>query len=139
MARLWIAKIWQKFCEITVLFLDHLPPLMRRKARSTLNAVWASSLVNDSSSVVVADSCSLFFPGHGFKLGPVSGKILAQLAMDETPSYDMSPFKITRFKFGQHKASLWYKDWACLRCQWRSWWWWEFLVLCNLNRGQKKC
>ena len=48
----------------------------------------------------------LFFPGHGFKLGPVSGKILAQLAMDETPSYDMSPFRITRFKLGQQKASL---------------------------------
>lgn len=46
------------------------------------------------------------FSAHGFKLGPVSGKILAQLAMDETPSYDMSPFRITRFKLGQHKASL---------------------------------
>jgi len=47
------------------------------------------------------------FSAHGFKLGPVSGKILAQLAMGETPSYDMSPFRIARFKTSsQHKASL---------------------------------
>ncbi|KAL9981731.1 hypothetical protein ACROYT_G010474 [Oculina patagonica] len=46
------------------------------------------------------------FSAHGFKLGPVSGKILAQLAMNETPSYDMSPFRIARFKLNQHKSSL---------------------------------
>jgi len=47
------------------------------------------------------------FSAHGFKHGPVSGKILAQLAMGETPSYDMSPFRITRFKTSsQPKASL---------------------------------
>lgn len=46
------------------------------------------------------------FSAHGFKLGPVSGKILAQLAMNETPSYEMSPFQIARFKLSQHKSSL---------------------------------
>lgn len=48
----------------------------------------------------------LLFIAHGFKLGPVSGKILAQLAMNETPSYDLSPFRIARFNLDQHKASL---------------------------------
>lgn len=37
------------------------------------------------------------FSGHGFKLAPVVGQILGQLAMGKTPTYDMMPFKIDRF------------------------------------------
>lgn len=47
------------------------------------------------------------FSGHGFKLSPVCGKILAQLAMGEKSSYDLSSFKIARFtNSGKLKASL---------------------------------
>lgn len=35
--------------------------------------------------------------GHGFKLAPVVGKILSELAMDTTPSYDLTPCRIDRF------------------------------------------
>lgn len=38
------------------------------------------------------------FSGHGFKLAPVVGKVLAELATNQTPSYDMTPFKIQRFR-----------------------------------------
>ncbi|XP_033747868.1 peroxisomal sarcosine oxidase-like [Pecten maximus] len=37
------------------------------------------------------------FSGHGFKLAPVVGKLLCELVMNKTPSYDMSPFRIDRF------------------------------------------
>ncbi|XP_062506253.1 peroxisomal sarcosine oxidase-like [Corticium candelabrum] len=37
------------------------------------------------------------FSGHGFKLAPVVGRILAALAIGEDTQYDMKPFKITRF------------------------------------------
>lgn len=37
------------------------------------------------------------FSGHGFKLSPVVGKVLAQLATGQDPSYDLSHFKIGRF------------------------------------------
>ncbi|XP_005997043.1 peroxisomal sarcosine oxidase isoform X2 [Latimeria chalumnae] len=37
------------------------------------------------------------FSGHGFKLAPVVGKVLCELSMGETLSYDLSPFKIGRF------------------------------------------
>ncbi|XP_052700155.1 peroxisomal sarcosine oxidase-like isoform X4 [Crassostrea angulata] len=37
------------------------------------------------------------FSGHGFKLAPVVGKILSELAMDKTPSYDLTPCRIDRF------------------------------------------
>ena len=41
----------------------------------------------------------LCFPykGHGFKLSPVVGKILSELALDLPPSYDLSPFEVKRF------------------------------------------
>uniref|UniRef100_A0A8C5LFT7 Peroxisomal sarcosine oxidase n=1 Tax=Jaculus jaculus TaxID=51337 RepID=A0A8C5LFT7_JACJA len=37
------------------------------------------------------------FSGHGFKLGPVVGKILYELSMKLTPSYDLAPFRMNRF------------------------------------------
>jgi sarcosine oxidase len=43
--------------------------------------------------VVVASPCS----GHGFKFSSAIGEILADLAMDQTPKFDLSPFKIGRF------------------------------------------
>lgn len=36
--------------------------------------------------------------GHGFKLAPVVGKVLAEMATNKAPSYDMTPFKIQRFR-----------------------------------------
>ncbi|KAL3857562.1 hypothetical protein ACJMK2_012213 [Sinanodonta woodiana] len=38
------------------------------------------------------------FSGHGFKLSPVVGKVLAELAIGAKPSYDLKPFRIDRFK-----------------------------------------
>ncbi|KAM9749638.1 peroxisomal sarcosine oxidase isoform 1-T1 [Dama dama] len=37
------------------------------------------------------------FSGHGFKLSPVVGRILYELSMKLTPSYDLTPFRISRF------------------------------------------
>lgn len=37
------------------------------------------------------------FSGHGFKFGPVAGEILADLAMDREPSFDLDTFRIDRF------------------------------------------
>lgn len=38
------------------------------------------------------------FSGHGFKFGPVIGKLLCELSLGEVPSYDLSPFRIRRFQ-----------------------------------------
>ncbi|TSN39328.1 Peroxisomal sarcosine oxidase [Bagarius yarrelli] len=38
------------------------------------------------------------FSGHGFKFGPVVGKVLCELSMGQNPSYDLSPFSIQRFR-----------------------------------------
>ncbi|XP_061074087.1 peroxisomal sarcosine oxidase [Conger conger] len=45
------------------------------------------------------------FSGHGFKFGPVVGKVLCELALGRMPSYDLSPFKIQRFP-SHSKAAL---------------------------------
>ncbi|XP_034384838.1 peroxisomal sarcosine oxidase [Cyclopterus lumpus] len=37
------------------------------------------------------------FSGHGFKFGPIIGKLLCELTLGEVPSYDLSPFRIRRF------------------------------------------
>ncbi|XP_053177286.1 peroxisomal sarcosine oxidase [Scomber japonicus] len=38
------------------------------------------------------------FSGHGFKFGPIIGKLLCELSLGEVPSYDLSPFRIRRFQ-----------------------------------------
>ncbi|EDO45960.1 predicted protein [Nematostella vectensis] len=38
------------------------------------------------------------FSAHGFKHAPVVGQILSDLARDQTPAYDITPFRISRFK-----------------------------------------
>ena len=40
----------------------------------------------------------LLSSGHGFKEAPVVGKILSELALGGPLSYDLSPFRIGRFK-----------------------------------------
>ncbi|XP_068680940.1 peroxisomal sarcosine oxidase-like [Montipora foliosa] len=47
------------------------------------------------------------FSGHGFKMAPVVGKILSQLALGEKVSYDILPFRLSRFSsFKVIKSSL---------------------------------
>ncbi|KAI5626747.1 peroxisomal sarcosine oxidase, partial [Silurus asotus] len=38
------------------------------------------------------------FSGHGFKFGPIVGKLLCELSMGQNPSHDLSPFSIQRFQ-----------------------------------------
>ncbi|CAN9511208.1 unnamed protein product [Ophioblennius macclurei] len=45
------------------------------------------------------------FSGHGFKFGPLIGKLLSELALGEVPSYNLSPFSITRFH-GKTQSAL---------------------------------
>ena len=37
------------------------------------------------------------FSGHGFCLGPVSGEVLADLALGRPPRHDLSAFRLARF------------------------------------------
>nr|CAB3264894.1 peroxisomal sarcosine oxidase-like [Phallusia mammillata] len=43
------------------------------------------------------------FSGHGFKMSPVIGRILGDLALNRTPPYPMHHFSMSRFR---HKSSL---------------------------------
>lgn len=47
----------------------------------------------DAPQIVVASPCS----GHGFKFASVMGEILADLAMNKQPAFDLSPFAMSRF------------------------------------------
>ena len=46
-----------------------------------------------NSRVILASPCS----GHGFKFSPAIAEVLADLALDLTPSLDISPFRLARF------------------------------------------
>ena len=48
----------------------------------------------ESPAVILASPCS----GHGFKFAPVIGEILADLAMDQPPRFDISGFALSRFR-----------------------------------------
>lgn len=46
------------------------------------------------------------FSGHGFCLGPVTGRILAALAQDEVPDLPIEPFRLERFRRNARGAPL---------------------------------
>ncbi|KAL9982142.1 hypothetical protein ACROYT_G010951 [Oculina patagonica] len=47
------------------------------------------------------------FSGHGFKMAPVVGKILSQMALGEKVLYDVLPFRLSRFQSSSRmKSSL---------------------------------
>ena len=50
-------------------------------------------------SYTLTHTCIFCLTGHGFKLSPVVGNVIAELVMEENPSYDLSPFRLNRFKF----------------------------------------
>ena len=54
----------------------------------------------------VVTQCFPCLVGHGFKMAPVVGKILSQLALGELPEYDITNFRISRFQNVGPKASL---------------------------------
>ena len=45
------------------------------------------------------------FSGMGFKMGPVTGEILANMVTGKKSKYDTQPFKASRFDIQQFKAS----------------------------------
>jgi glycine/D-amino acid oxidase-like deaminating enzyme len=45
------------------------------------------------------------FSGHGFALGPVTGRLLSELIAEGRPSLDLRPFRASRFKEGEFAAS----------------------------------
>jgi len=49
------------------------------------------------------------FSGHGFKEAPVTGRLIAELILDGTPSLDIAPLAFERFERGALLRSL-YKD-----------------------------
>lgn len=44
------------------------------------------------------------FSGHGFKMAPVVGRILSDLATGRTPPFDLNPFKMSRFSDSKSKV-----------------------------------
>jgi sarcosine oxidase subunit beta len=46
------------------------------------------------------------FSGHGFCLGPVSGRILADLVMGRAPAFELGAFALGRFAAAVAPAGL---------------------------------
>ena len=40
------------------------------------------------------------FSGHGFAMGPIVGRLVAELVTDGKPSLDLRPFRLSRFAEG---------------------------------------
>ncbi len=47
--------------------------------------------------IIIASPCS----GHGFKFSSLTGKILADMALEKKVPFDLTPFRISRFNGGQ--------------------------------------
>lgn len=62
----------------------------------TPDALPVISKVDQVSGLVLAAGCS----GHGFELGPATGHLAAELAVNDSPSVDPTPFRLSRLVDG---------------------------------------
>jgi glycine/D-amino acid oxidase-like deaminating enzyme len=60
---------------------------------STPDAVPVIDAVDSPRGLVVATG----FSGHGFALGPIAGRLVSELIVDDTPSLDLTGFRYARF------------------------------------------
>ncbi len=75
-------------------------------AEASIDAVWAGLIDLTPDALPVIDAppqiaglvVAMGFSGHGFCLGPVTGKILARLVQDRPPELDIAPFRLARFE-----------------------------------------
>jgi sarcosine oxidase, subunit beta len=71
-----------------------------------LDEVWLGLIDQTPDALPVIEACevpdglilAMGFSGHGFCLGPVTGRILAALARGETPDLPIGPFALGRFQ-----------------------------------------
>ncbi len=74
-------------------------------ADAPIEAVWAGLIDLTPDALPVLDHArglanvvvGMGFSGHGFGLGPVTGRILAGLATGTNPAFDLAPFAAARF------------------------------------------
>ncbi|HJM75158.1 MAG TPA: FAD-binding oxidoreductase [Dehalococcoidia bacterium] len=60
---------------------------------STPDAIPVIDALDSPRGLVVATG----FSGHGFALGPIAGRLVSELIVDETPSLDLTGFRYARF------------------------------------------
>ena len=79
-------------------------------AEAPIEAIWAGLIDMTPDALPVLDRVAdnilvgMGFSGHGFCLGPVSGRILAAMVRDEPAPFDLAPFRHARFD-GWNQAS----------------------------------
>ncbi|MEO8715354.1 MAG: FAD-binding oxidoreductase [Acetobacteraceae bacterium] len=87
--------------ETVTLFSEVVPAF----GDARIKAIWAGLIdltpdalpVLDAPEAVAGLVIGAGFSGHGFCLGPVTGRILADLAQDRAPVLPISPFRLARF------------------------------------------
>ena len=75
-------------------------------AEARIEAVWAGLIDLTPDALPVIDAppqvaglvVGMGFSGHGFCLGPVTGKIMAGLVQGHAPEQDLTPFRLARFE-----------------------------------------
>jgi sarcosine oxidase subunit beta len=85
--------------------VEEMERLLPGTTRHPLESVWAGLIDMTPDALPVLDrapgveglAIGMGFSGHGFCLGPVTGRVLAALALDEDPGFDLSAFGAGRF------------------------------------------
>jgi sarcosine oxidase subunit beta len=83
-------------------------------ARSGVARVWGGLIdltpdalpVLDAATGVEGLAIAAGFSGHGFGIGPVTGEILADLALGRRGRFDLSPFHLARLRRARPAAAL---------------------------------
>jgi len=88
--------------------LEHFRRIVPTHEEAEHERVWAGNIDYLPDAVPVIDRLdsprglvvATGFSGHGFALGPAGGLLAAELALDEEPSVDLTPYRLSRFADG---------------------------------------
>ncbi|MCB1492224.1 MAG: FAD-binding oxidoreductase, partial [Rhodobiaceae bacterium] len=93
--------------------MENISDLIPAFRQARIERFWAGLIDQTPDALPVLDApaetpglvIAFGFSGHGFCLGPVTGRILASLVNDERPDFDIAPFRLSRFNSWSGDAS----------------------------------
>lgn len=108
----WTQDMLQPRARDVAMLIERAGAVLPALLDSGVSRVWGGLIDLTPDALPVMDrACeglivAAGFSGHGFGIGPVSGEIVADLALGRASSFDLSPFRLARFAQQREQAPL---------------------------------
>ena len=100
-----VTSSWKFLEEMSKTIVNVLPPIAKlrivRQWAGLYNMTPDRQPIYEKSDVVDGFYMAIGFSGHGFMFGPVTGAVMSEMVLGETPTIDASNLSLKRFERGE--------------------------------------